>query len=45
VQSEELNNLLLFPFLEPIVPWHLAVVIIVLTVSVTPRVELADTDS
>jgi hypothetical protein len=40
--SEELDNFLLLPFLDPIIPRNLAVMVVVLPVSVTPRVELTD---
>ncbi len=43
--SEELDNFLLLPFLDPIIPGNLAVMVVILPVSATPRVELANADS
>jgi hypothetical protein len=36
----EINDSLLFPFLEPVVPGDLAVVIVVLSVSLAPCIKL-----
>jgi hypothetical protein len=44
VFSVELNDFLFFPLLEPVIPRNLAVVIVVLSVPLTPCIELTHPD-